>query len=89
MTPEAPPAELRARPWLLGLVASALLLLCGFTAIVRADATAEGYTLARCHGDLHGVQRRIRTVHSELLASFAGIEAADTPTTPEPDSVQR
>jgi len=83
------PTGLRARPWLAGLVATALLLLCGFTAVVRADATAEGYALARCQVDLHGVQRRIRTVHSELLASFARIDEAGEAAGREPDGVQR
>ena len=72
----------RGAPWLAGLVATSLLFLCGFTAVLRARITSEGYVLARCQDQIHGVDRRIRAVHAELLSRFASLDDHTTDAAP-------
>jgi hypothetical protein len=62
-------------PWLAGLAGAGLLLLSGITAVVRAEATEEGYELARAEAELARLTRRTRGVDVQLLQVFAQMEA--------------
>jgi len=57
--------------WLAGLAGAGLLVLACFTAFVRGEATADGYTLARYEEESSSLSRRMRVVHTDILDAFA------------------